>query len=228
MHPDERPRIAVVPDVAEPQDRTPSGVDSRSNVLQITGFDPANLNPRQCRAVGSIDRVQVRAIGRVVVQPQDVRMHLRSGDATNFHETVVAETANNLRFTGMHIVRKEEGSEKQNNDRAENHAAKTTPAIAARTTALTREISTSNVTKRRTPEFMDVLYVARMVRWFATDTATLPITVGTVLWALAALIVFLTSGANAWLWVCVVGFVCGLGGLLYLRLRAQRPGVRYE
>jgi hypothetical protein len=81
---------------------------------------------------------------------------------------------------------------------------------------------------RRTRDDMPVLYVAAMKHWFTDDTAMLPITVGTVLWLVAGIVVLIALGPTLWLWVCAVGFVSGVAGMIYLRRRARRPGIRYE
>lgn len=155
-------------------------------------------------------------------------MQLRASDTADFNEALVAEPADGFRFTRVRLARDKHNCEEQCGEGAKNHAAKTTPAIAAITTAPTRETSTSNVTKRRTPVFMDVLYVAQMATWFATDTARLPIAIGTLLWAIAALVIVIVSGPTIWFWVCIVGLASGIGGMIYLRSRARRPGIRYE
>jgi hypothetical protein len=67
-----------------------------------------------------------------------------------------------------------------------------------------------------------------MARWFTTDTARLPIAIGTLMWAIAALVIVVVWGPTIWFWVCIVGLASGIGGIIYLRRRAQRPNIGYE
>lgn len=66
------------------------------------------------------------------------------------------------------------------------------------------------------------------------DSATLPVRIGTAAWALAGVALLVSRdrlaehGATWWLGACAIGVVSGLGGLLYLRIRGRRPGVRFE
>lgn len=75
---------------------------------------------------------------------------------------------------------------------------------------------------------MDVLYVAVVKQWFTEDSAMLPVTVGTLIWLAAGIIVLIWQGMTIWLAICAIGFVSGAGGMIYLRRRARRPGIRYE
>jgi hypothetical protein len=90
------------------------------------------------------------------------------------------------------------------------------------------------VTIRRAFAFTILLYVAQVTQKQSRDTATVPIVVGTILWALAGLVslFFFTSlseaGATWWYAACCVGVLSGLGGIFYLHRRGMRPGVRYE
>ena len=58
------------------------------------------------------------------------------------------------------------------------------------------------------------------------DTASRPVLIGTLIWAVTGLGLGLASlsdaGFRPWLWVCLVGVVCGCGGLAYLRWRSYR------
>jgi hypothetical protein len=55
--------------------------------------------------------------------------------------------------------------------------------------------------------------------------AVVPVTVGTVVWAIALIVVFLlrgrleAHGAGWWVWVCVTGFVLGVFGCWWVRRR---------
>jgi H+/Cl- antiporter ClcA len=55
--------------------------------------------------------------------------------------------------------------------------------------------------------------------------AVVPVTVGTVAWAIALIIVFLlrgrldANGSGWWVWVCVTGFGLGLFGCWWVRRR---------
>ena len=66
------------------------------------------------------------------------------------------------------------------------------------------------------------------------DTATVPIVVGTALWAFAGILSLFfweslnDAGATWWYAACGVGVLSGLGGIFYLHRRGMRPGVRYE
>jgi hypothetical protein len=68
----------------------------------------------------------------------------------------------------------------------------------------------------------------------ARDSATLPVRIGTALWAIAGLILLTQRDrlaehdAQWWLGACAIGVVSGLGGLVYLRIRGRRAGVRFE
>jgi hypothetical protein len=89
------------------------------------------------------------------------------------------------------------------------------------------ETKTTSVMTLRAPALIFVLYVAVMQR--TNDTAFMPIALGTTLWMLTGLILAIVVRPDPiWLWVCAVGAVAGLIGLLYLNRRAKRPGISYE
>jgi Na+/melibiose symporter-like transporter len=99
--------------------------------------------------------------------------------------------------------------------------------MAAKTTAPTSEIRTSSVMNLRAPALMPLLYVATM--WRTHDTAYIPIAIGTVAWIVAGIVLWIMQREqSAWIAVCAVGALAGLGGLIYLNIRARRPGISYE
>lgn len=99
--------------------------------------------------------------------------------------------------------------------------------MAAKTTAPTSEIRTSSVMNLRAPALMPLLYVATM--WRTQDTAYIPIAIGTVAWIVAGIALWIMQPEqSAWIAVCAVGALAGLGGLIYLNIRARRPGISYE
>lgn len=155
---------------------------------------------------------------------------VQSGDchATDFRESLISESAlHELRGSTRCARYHEKGDCEDAADHSMSDQAKTTPPRAARTTAPTSEIKTSNVMNRRAPALMPLLYVAPM--WRTPDTAFIPIAIGTVAWVVAGIVLFVVQPEQpAWLWVCGVGAIAGFGGLIYLNRRARRPGIGYE
>ena len=60
------------------------------------------------------------------------------------------------------------------------------------------------------------------------DNAFLPITIGTVAWLIAGVVLLvlrdqLAPGSRWWIGSCAVGVISGVGGMIYVKRRAGRP-----
>ena len=155
-------------------------------------------------------------------------MPLGNGHPADFREPLIGESALDTLRGGTRSARHHEDPDCEDAaDHSMSDQANTTPPRAANTTAPTREIKTSNVMNRRAPALMPLLYVALM--WRTPDSAFIPIAIGTVAWIVAGIVLLVVQPEqSAWLGVCAIGAVAGVGGLIYLHRRARRPGIGYE
>lgn len=64
------------------------------------------------------------------------------------------------------------------------------------------------------------------------DSASRPVLIGTIIWLVAGLALVIVSlsqsATRPWVWVCLVGVICGAGGLVYLRWRSYRGRRAYQ